>query len=281
MRVAISASRSLSCELVEHRERLRDRQVDVVGDRLALDLDRLALGPQPVALARRALAQRAVRLELLLHGPRALRRSAGAGSGSRPRSRGRTDRLRLLAFRRLRGASPVRRRRASHRRRVAAAPPARTGSGRGASSAACRTAPPDRCRGTPRSLRPLRAPSACRPCPTARSRRRAATWSRPARRARIEVLGRAEALTLGAGAVRRVERERARRHLRHAQTADHAGQLAREQPVAAIERVDDDDVAGEARARLRPIRPAGARCRCARSADRRRSRWCGCGADRA
>ena len=45
--------------------------------------------------------------------------------------------------------------------------------------------------------------------------------------------------------MRRIERERARRHLGHADTALDAGELAREQSIAAFERVDDDDVIGE------------------------------------
>jgi hypothetical protein len=61
----------------------------------------------------------------------------------------------------------------------------------------------------------------------------------------IEVDHRAEPLTLDAGAVRRVEREGARRHLGHAQAAVHARQPAGEQPIAPLERVDDDDVVGE------------------------------------
>src|SRR5205814_6851400 len=41
----------------------------VVGNRPALDLDRQALGLQPLTAARRARAQRSVRLEFLLLGP--------------------------------------------------------------------------------------------------------------------------------------------------------------------------------------------------------------------
>ena len=62
---------------------------------------------------------------------------------------------------------------------------------------------------------------------------------------RIEVDRRAEPLAVGAGAVRRVEGEGARRHLRHAQAAVHARQPPREQPVAGVVRVDHDDVVGE------------------------------------
>ena len=45
--------------------------------------------------------------------------------------------------------------------------------------------------------------------------------------------------------MRRVERKRARRHLRNADAAVRARHPARKQPVAALERVDDDDVVGE------------------------------------
>ena len=62
---------------------------------------------------------------------------------------------------------------------------------------------------------------------------------------RVEVVDGAEPLALGAGAVRRVEREGARRHLGHADAAIRAGQPPREQPIAAVERVDDDDVVGQ------------------------------------
>ena len=63
---------------------------------------------------------------------------------------------------------------------------------------------------------------------------------------RIEVVHRAQPLALLAGAVGRVEREGARRHLRHADAAPRAGQPPGEEAIAAVERVDDDDVVGEA-----------------------------------
>ena len=72
----------------------------------------------------------------------------------------------------------------------------------------------------------------------------------------VEVPGRAQALAGRAGAVRRVERKGPRRHLGHADAADDAGQLAREEPVAAVERVDDDDAVGEVERRLHRIRQA-------------------------
>src|SRR6185436_8962308 len=67
---------------------------------------------------------------------------------------------------------------------------------------------------------------------------------------RIEVDRRAEALARRARAMRRVERERARRHLRHAEPAVHARQPAREEAVRPLERVDDDDVLGEVEGRF-------------------------------
>src|SRR5262249_33711108 len=62
---------------------------------------------------------------------------------------------------------------------------------------------------------------------------------------RIEVDHRAKALAVDARAVGRVERERPRGHLGHAQAAVDARQAAREQPVARFVRVDHDDVVGQ------------------------------------
>ena len=62
---------------------------------------------------------------------------------------------------------------------------------------------------------------------------------------RIEVHGGTESLTVRARSVGRIERERAGRHLRHADPAINARQAPREQPIAAVERVDDDDVVGQ------------------------------------
>ena len=50
--------------------------------------------------------------------------------------------------------------------------------------------------------------------------------------------------------MRRVERERARRHLGHAQPAVDAGEPAREQAIAGLVRVDDDDVFGQIEGRV-------------------------------
>ena len=64
--------------------------------------------------------------------------------------------------------------------------------------------------------------------------------------ARIEVDQRTESLTVETRAVRGIEREGARRHLGHADAAVHARETSREQAVAVVEGVDDDDVVGEA-----------------------------------
>src|SRR5688572_21400186 len=59
-------------ERVEHLDRVADRQIYVVGNAAPLDLHRQALWLQTKTVTGRALTQRAVRLEILLHGPRAL-----------------------------------------------------------------------------------------------------------------------------------------------------------------------------------------------------------------
>ena len=46
--------------------------------------------------------------------------------------------------------------------------------------------------------------------------------------------------------MRRVERERPRRHFGHAHAAPGASEAPREQPIASIQGVDDDDVVSEA-----------------------------------
>ncbi len=97
----------------------------------------------------------------------------------------------------------------------------------------------------------------------------------------IEIVDRAEALAVRARAVRRVERKRARRHLGNADAADRTGHAPREQPIAAVERVDDDDVVGELEREVDRIATAAARCRSSRSADRPARRSCGSGGDRA
>ena len=72
----------------------------------------------------------------------------------------------------------------------------------------------------------------------------------------IEVDAGAETLAVRARAVRGVERERAGRHLRHAQPAIDAGQAPREQAIALLVRVDHDDVVGEVQRDVDRLREA-------------------------
>ncbi len=82
--------------------------------------------------------------------------------------------------------------------------------------------------------------------PTARSRPAASVFvSSGTTRAGSKSNDGAQALTALACAVRRVERERARRHLRNADAAVRARQPPREQSIAAVQRVDDHDVVGQ------------------------------------
>ena len=91
-----------------------------------------------------------------------------------------------------------------------------------------------RCRGRGRASAAPRAPASCRPAPTARSRHRRATSisSGTTRRGSKSIIE-PRPWHIGAGAMRRVEREGARRHLGHAHAAIDARQAPREQPVAA------------------------------------------------
>ena len=128
-----------------------------------------------------------------------------------------------------------------------------------------------------RSTRPSRCPA-----PTGRSRPRRATGLVGDEQLGVDLELGAEAGALGAGAERRVERERARLDLVHAErVVVGAGHLLGEAPLAlrvfgvAVDEVDDDDAAGEAqrgldrvgepalRAGSSPWRPGG----------RRRPRW--------
>src|SRR5262249_36806853 len=58
-------------QAVEDVERLGNRQVDVVRDRAPLDLDRKALGFEPLTATDRTGTQRSIRLQLALLGPAA------------------------------------------------------------------------------------------------------------------------------------------------------------------------------------------------------------------
>ena len=67
---------------------------------------------------------------------------------------------------------------------------------------------------------------------------------------RVEVVRRTEPLTVGTGAVRRVERERPRRHLGHGNAAGDARQPTRKELIASVIRIDDDDLVGEVQREL-------------------------------
>ena len=207
------ASRSVSSSPSNTVERFGDRQVDVVGDRPPLHLHRQALRLQPLAVARRARTQRRGTARAPPARPSCPPRSGAAGSAAAlrtpcPAPNSSTSR----AFR-----GSLRERHVQIDAEVAR-----------------------------QRLQRLAAPACGRPAPTARSRRRPATSiSSGTTRCGSKSIDRAEPLAVGARAVRRVEREGARRHLGHAQAAVDAGQPPREQPIAAVERVDDDDVVGE------------------------------------
>ena len=224
MRLAISAFAIGELERVEHAHRLGDRQVDVLGDRPTLDADGAALRLQPLAAAGRARPQRAVGLEVFLFEPGPfLVAAAEVGDQS---FEARAERIGLfrsgaLAFRfafgpSIGGRRPVEQQIADLLRQ----PPERDGQ-------IDAERPPERVQRFADQL-----PVALGP------RRDRAVLERERlvrhQTGRIEVVDRAEALAVRAGAVRRVERERPRRHLRHADAAIGAGQPAREQPIAAV-----------------------------------------------
>ena len=192
------ASRSVSCRRSNTVERLGDRQVDVVGDRAPLHPDRQALRLQPLAVAGRARPQRAVRVELFLLGPAALV-VAAAQVRQQP----------FEAF--LRRAVPPN---SSTSRALRGSLRERHGE---IDAEVAATAPAA-----------LRAPACDRPCAHGAIAPSASDFALVRHDAlRIEIDHRAEPLAVRAGAVRRVERERARRHLRHAQ------RRSRRRPAAA------------------------------------------------
>ena len=221
-------------EPLDHRERIRHRHVDVVRQRAALHPHRAALRPQPPAGAGGARLQRAVALQrfLLRPGPLVV---AAPEVGD--------DALEIPAER-IRPAGPR-----------APAPP---GGGRGRPPAAAVRTEEQQLAVTPRQLaerhvevdaeavrQPRQRPPdelavAAGPGPDGAAGQGEGLVGHDPRR--IEVLQRAEPVTGGTRAVRRVERERARRHLRHADPALDAGHAARKQPIPPAVRVDDDDV---------------------------------------
>ena len=253
-------------EAVEHPERFGDRQVDVVRDRAALDAHGAG---SPASAGRRGS------------------RGTGAASDT-ARAPPARSRCLLVAAPQVRQdaleaarrtASPARRAAAALRGRLRAALACPHAGAAGPKSRMSRCFLRQlaerhgrgRCRSRRRALRARRAPAS--------GRRRAQGAIAPSAsdfdssgtiRCGSKSTRRAEPLAARAGAVRRVERERARRHLRHAEAAVDAGQPPREQPVAAVERVDDDDVVGEVERDLDRLGEPALEPR-ARSGDRRRT----------
>ena len=219
------------------------------------------------------LAQRPIRLEILLDGPRALFVAPSQiGNDAFEVSAERMASSTRLAGRRRRGSSnsssssssssSPRRGPPSPRALPAwRLPPGRRARGRGASSAAS----PNGASGIDavgarqrhdRLFTSLRSPRAHGRDRAAEQRLRLVRHDQPWHRSRRW----RRAPDSRARAVRRVERERPRRHLRHRDAAVDAGQPPREQLVAALERVDDDDLVGERRAPSRATRTGDARC---------------------
>ncbi len=238
MRAAIRFSRSVRSRPSNSLDRLGDRQVHVLGNRPSLDAHRAALRLEAMPLAGRAGAQRPIGLEVLLVHPGS-GLVATAEVGNQPFE---VDPERILHLARLLGLD----------RRVIALRAPGAGAGRTEEQQIAQLAwePAERQReidpeglaqGAERLAHQL-------PVPLGPWRDRAAleregfVGDQPRR---IEVVHRAEPLALRARAVRRVERERAWRHLGHAHAAIGARQPPREQPVAAVVGVDDDDVVGE------------------------------------
>ena len=240
MRPAISDSRSVSSSAPERLEGIADRQVHVFGNRPSLHPDGQAFRPQPLAAAHRAGAQRPVRVQFLLLGPRAFLEPA-------PQVRHHPFEVPAERVRRASPLPPCRR---------ASAPPPRAAAraeqdqvadlARQARERRRRIEIEGPAQAQDRFAHQLRvSPRPRRDCPV-QHRLRFVGHDPP----RIEVVSRAEPLAFRAGAVRRVEREGARRHLGHADPALDARQAPREQPVAPVQRVDDDDVVGQAESSL-------------------------------
>ena len=198
-------------QAVDHVERFGNRQVDVVRDGPALHLHREALLLQALAGARGARTQRAVRLELLLLRPAPI---------VVPPAQVRDEALELLPLTKEQYLARLPRQPREGHREIDAEV-ARQALQRVAHELLV-TARPGRDGAVAERLAFVRDDAV-----------------------RIEVDHRPQSLAFGARAVRRVEREGARRHLRHAQPAVDAGEPPREQPIAALVRVDDDDVLGQ------------------------------------
>ena len=233
---------------LEHLQRVVEREIHVLGDRAPLQPHAAALGLQAGAAARGAGAQRAEALERLLVEPGALVEAPPqVGQDPLEVAPERVGRLpgapgaRACGI----GGAPVAPGLGPLEQQVAG-PLGQLAEG-GVEVDAVVTAERDerlahqpRVAGRPRRNRPLR--------------QRARPVGDDA--GRVEVVQRPEPLALGARPVRRVEREGARRHLGHADAALDAGQPPREEPVARLEAVDDDDVPREAERHLHRVRQA-------------------------
>ena len=240
------ASRSRSSKPSKTVSASRDRQGHVVGDGPPLDRHAEALGPQAAAVAHRAVGERPIRDPAPPAPPRSpsskrRRRLGITPSKSRPNGSGsaaffffaaaarapsagwrplRPPALPLAPGPKSSSSRCLRRQPGEGRRRIDAPVPRNRGDG---------LAHQRRVAARPRRNRPLL------------QRQRVVGHDA----ARIEVPGRAQPLAAGARAVRRVERERARRHLRDADAADHARQLPRVEPVAVLVRLDQHHIVGE------------------------------------
>ena len=223
-------------ELVEHADRLRNWQVDVLRDRPALDPDRAALRFQPLAAAGRARTKRAIRLEVLLLEPGAFF-VAPAQVRHQPFEPG-AERILLparfaLLPRTVRITASTRTSRAEKQDVPNLfGQPAEgqgeidtEGAAQGCERLANQFAIPLR-PGSDRSI----------------LQRQRLVWHKARG---IEVVHGAKPLAVRTRAVRRVEGEGPGRHLRHADAAVGACEPPGKQAIAAVERVDDDDVVGE------------------------------------
>ena len=258
MRPAMSASRSVSSSASNDAQRLGDRQVDVLGDRPALDASPRAL--RPAAARRGTSGTRAARGTARAPPASAhvLPRSGGAGSGITPSKSApngsRFARLlrRLLAFGRGLGAAPSRLRRRAEQQQVALLLRQLAERHRR-----------DRCRSARRAPSSALAHQlAVALAPTARSRRPASDCdssgtTRAGSKSQVAPrpwhAGHAPCGELNENA-RGVISGMLMPQSTHASRRENS----RSPPS---KRVDDDDVVGEARARSRPTRPAAARCR--------------------
>ena len=198
---------------VEHPQRFGDGEVDVIGHRAALDLDRQALLLQPLPTTGPARPKRAIRLELLLLRPTAF---------VVPASQIRNDALKVPSVR-IRGLDSAWR----LAREALAGPPAAKQHElpRFSRQLAERTREIDPEIAVQRLQRladELAVAAGPRRDGAVGKRRGLVGHHAPG----IEIDRRAQALTRGAGAVGRVEGKGARRHFRHAQAAVDACQAA-------------------------------------------------------